>query len=483
MAVQTPTSSTTARFIWKRAARLFSHPLLERYMLLWLIMWVGAWLRFYRLGDWSFWIDELFTVQNGDRLFAIAAPVDLATAVVEHPTTAVLVQIAAQLFGLSEWSARLPVAILGVLTIPVLYAVAARLLNRRVGLTAAFLLAISPWHIYWSQNSRFYAPMLLFYTLSIFFLYRAIYRWDGRFLLLGIAFFVWALSERLVAMLLLPATAAHFLLLFVFKWARPRSFRPGGALAFLLGGGLLGIGFGWEFLQNPDLIADIYGRWQGAASLGLMRSHVSYVDTLTVGLAVLGVGCLWRQKRPEVIWLGAHAVVPVMLLAIVGNFVFVNVRYTFISLTAWFILAGVVVDVLWTKMPRDGRPLLLGVCCLLLVYGPARENRDYFASTDGIRNNWRAAFEFLEPELAEPDLVAVSKPLLGEYYLQRDILSMQPVDVRIRPENIDHEKGRIWFVIGGRSRISPATLAWVQQHASLVYTNDKNMFVYVYDPP
>ena len=49
--------------------------------------------------------------------------------------------------GLNVWTARLPAAVGGVLTVLLLYWIAARLFDRPTGLVAAALLALAPWHI------------------------------------------------------------------------------------------------------------------------------------------------------------------------------------------------------------------------------------------------------------------------------------------------------------------------------------------------
>ena len=55
------------------------------------------------------------------------------------------------LFGLSEWTIRLPNAISGCLTLFVFWRLARRTGGRRFGLLALFLLAVNPWHIMMSR--------------------------------------------------------------------------------------------------------------------------------------------------------------------------------------------------------------------------------------------------------------------------------------------------------------------------------------------
>ena len=65
---------------------------------------------------------------------------------------------------------RLPSALAGVATIYALYRLGAELFSRRLGLLAAALLAVSPWHIYLSRLPK--RPILtpLFMTLALLFL-------------------------------------------------------------------------------------------------------------------------------------------------------------------------------------------------------------------------------------------------------------------------------------------------------------------------
>ena len=73
--------------------------------------------------------------------------------------------------GVNEWNARLIPALLGVVSLPLLYFPIKKMFNPLVSLVAVLLLAFSPWHLYWSQNARFYVALLLFYTLALFLFY------------------------------------------------------------------------------------------------------------------------------------------------------------------------------------------------------------------------------------------------------------------------------------------------------------------------
>ncbi len=72
-----------------------------------------------------------------------------------------------QVFGLGPVALRWLSVAAGVAAIPLIYLVGYGLSGRRVGLVAAFLLAINPLHIYYSQEVRMYALVALWSLLAI----------------------------------------------------------------------------------------------------------------------------------------------------------------------------------------------------------------------------------------------------------------------------------------------------------------------------
>jgi 4-amino-4-deoxy-L-arabinose transferase-like glycosyltransferase len=77
--------------------------------------------------------------------------------------------LSAKSFGVNrELSYRVPAAIFGTLTIPLLFLLARPLVGGPVALVAAVLLALSEWHIATSREARMYAPFLFFYVAAAF---------------------------------------------------------------------------------------------------------------------------------------------------------------------------------------------------------------------------------------------------------------------------------------------------------------------------
>ena len=145
--------------------------------MLWIsaILMVGLGLRLYHLGAPSFWFDEVGTLhQAGLSLRELVA----ASVADNHPP------LYAFLLGLwlpsepSETLVRVPSAILGVCSLPLLYRIGALLFSREIGLFASGLLAISPGHIWYSQEARSYSLLVLLTMVSTYSLASAL-RQDG----------------------------------------------------------------------------------------------------------------------------------------------------------------------------------------------------------------------------------------------------------------------------------------------------------------
>ena len=74
---------------------------------------------------------------------------------------------AAKLFGLNEWSLRIPAVLFSVLELLAAYWLGAALFGRRVGLLTAILMTFSIWEIELARYARFYTAFQLLYTVSL----------------------------------------------------------------------------------------------------------------------------------------------------------------------------------------------------------------------------------------------------------------------------------------------------------------------------
>nr|MDQ6915751.1 glycosyltransferase family 39 protein [Actinomycetota bacterium] len=132
----------------------------------------GAALRFATLGDRSFWVDEGLTVRLmhapfGEMLHLWRQRED------NPPLYYVVAWLWTRAFGSGEVGLRSLSALLGCATIPVAFAATARLATVRAGLVAALLAAVSPLLVWFSQDGRSYALLVLLAGLSFLAFLRA----------------------------------------------------------------------------------------------------------------------------------------------------------------------------------------------------------------------------------------------------------------------------------------------------------------------
>lgn len=141
--------------------------------LLFVILILGCFLRIYKLGEKSLWIDDLNSLRDSQSL---------STAVMaNHPPLFFIILHFFRYVGDNEFILRLPAAIFGILTILLIYKVGKLFFGTREALISAFLLSISTFHIDYSQQVRMYTVFSFFSVLSLFFLYKALKEYRKEF--------------------------------------------------------------------------------------------------------------------------------------------------------------------------------------------------------------------------------------------------------------------------------------------------------------
>ncbi len=131
---------------------------------------LGGFLRFYQIGSKGLWLDEAFSVWVGwqpvGELLGWLVNVD------QHPPLYYTLLHFWMAFGDDAAAVRALSALLGSLTIPVIYLLGRRLADAQVGLLAALLLAVSPFHIRFAQETRMYTLLTLNASLALYMLAR-----------------------------------------------------------------------------------------------------------------------------------------------------------------------------------------------------------------------------------------------------------------------------------------------------------------------
>lgn len=193
---------------------------------------VALLVRFYHLGHQSLWVDESFTwelIAPGRGLRFWPQILDAYQGPLYHAAAWVAVRLEPSVAAL-----RAPSALAGVAAVPVAGLLASRLFGSATGRLTALLLAASPFHVWYSQEGRGYALLVLFAAASGLVFLRLLQeprRWRGA---LGCAALVaGGLASNLTFVFLLAAFG-----LTVLVWAPPRRGRDWAIWAVALGGGV-----------------------------------------------------------------------------------------------------------------------------------------------------------------------------------------------------------------------------------------------------
>jgi hypothetical protein len=131
---------------------------------------LAAALRFWRIDHQSYWLDEAFTARivRGD----FGALLDGVRHTESTPPLYYgLAWLWERVFGWHEAGLRSLSALFGVATVPAAYAAArAAFESERPGLIAAALFAVNPYFVWYSQEARAYALLVMLCTLALAFL-------------------------------------------------------------------------------------------------------------------------------------------------------------------------------------------------------------------------------------------------------------------------------------------------------------------------
>jgi mannosyltransferase len=371
----------------------------------------GALLRFHALAAQSFWYDEAVSVS-----LARAPWVDLVTGRVRDlgnpPLYLVLLHVWGALAGWSDASVRALSALASTATLPVLFAAALRLADRRAALLATALLAAAPFHVYLGQEARAYALAGLLGAASVLLLLRAVER-PG-----SLARWVaWGLSA---AAGLWTHYSTGFLLLGEALWVlsavrRDRRILGGavGALGFAasLFGPWLPALFG-QLGTHGNLARSAETWWLQAAATPVVfaaGTTLAWKDGVTLpraALAVAGAAALaipaaaavWGGRRLPARLLSAAWVAAVILVPLsisVALFPLYHVRYVAVALPGWLLLAAIGVG----RASGPARALALGAVALTAGASLAR----YYGQPQ--KHEWRSAVAAIEARTAPGDLL------------------------------------------------------------------------------
>ena len=401
---------------------------------------LAALVRFPGLGDQNLWYDEVFSLHLSTRPVAeIVAGED------GHPPLYHLLEKSACAVLGVDYCGRALSAALGVLTIPLFWSLAYRMFDARVAHVATLILAISPFHAWYSREGRMYALVVLWPVLSSLCLPGVIAgsAWSA------IGFAIATLGGLLSHYAYVAVAAAQ--LGFVLLAPRTRRIRRSllalavvvsvaGAIAAALtpalrevAGGPIGPS------RRTELLGPVYALFTFFAGFGVGPSvrtlqRNSSVATLTAHWpALLSVGALlglasvqalraMRDARPWAGYVLAWILVPfviVTFLSVMTGLAF-NPRYVIGALPAFVLLLALGIA---RGSPRASAVILAGIVATSAV-SLARDRLD----PDYGREQIREAAQYIASTAMPADTI-----YYGPLYLRETVAHYLPADRSAQP--------------------------------------------------
>ena len=381
----------------------------------------AAALRFATLDLQSFWVDEGATVlllrgDFGDLLDGLTITEKTP------PLYYVLAWLWGQPFGTGEIGVRSLSALGGVLTVPVAFALGRELVSERAGLVAATLVAVNPLLVWYSQEARAYALLVLLSALATLYAVRTLRGADG-------ALWRWALASAL-------ALASHYFALFAIGplalWVVLRSSDRRRALVATGAIGATGLALlplaidqshnpGSNFITGTGLITRLT-QVPKQFLLGFDAPLEVAFTIAALGLAAAGIWLAREQRGARgALALGLTAV-GLPLAAAVAGADFLLARNLIVALVPLL----VVVAAGFASARRAGVALAAALVVLSLATVLA-----VFARPEFQRDDWRGAAEALGP--AEVDRALVVNPIAGATPLELYLDNLEPFGEEPRP--------------------------------------------------
>jgi mannosyltransferase len=469
----------------------------RNYQILAGIVILGLFLRLFDLSRKPLWLDEASTnylTTQPDVLAVISAATNDHHAPLHFITVWLIKSV-----GSSEFLLRLPSAIAGALTVLVIFFIAKELYSNEAGLIAAALLAVSPYHLQYSQEARMYGMVVLFVSLALFFFLRSLrtgnlYDW----LLFGCACAL-SFSTHFYAAFAILAVIIGYGIIRLSEFSIRKD--TGGTI-------LQSVSVPHDFrhflagvVLAAVLVLPVLGSFINQSGYFVSQTNVKlsafeipyrtffYFSDYSDGIAVLffclmlvGIFMLWRQKRTTAVALAGIMVIPMISGMYLASVIPFDVRYHLYLISIF--LALVSIPLAWLSLRIHAGYGTLSIITLILLLSALPLSAYYTEPFVG--QDWRAASVTLK-EHAKPGDAVVPLPwnnyLPLSFYYNNETYGTHYRNFALNESGfheLDNEQGDVDFII------TLSDLNWKGEQAvvsSVTYLNNhtrvlsgKNMY-------
>jgi mannosyltransferase len=451
----------------------------KKYLIL-LLTWLAAALRFFQLGVRSLWFDEAFSWLCATAPFPEAIEFALTNFV--HPPLYYLLLRPIMWIGDREFQLRLLSAWVGVTSVPLLYSLGCRMADRSTGLLAAALLALNPFHIWFSQEARMYT-LLFILALGVGYFFGQVIEagkwrnWIGLGFISGLAYVTHYFS------LLLPLAQFAFILWrfrryhhLLRRWVMVQALAAVPLTLWLYCLSRLpeqAMGIGW--IPRPVIWDLFLTLWNFSLGFPDRFSLLVGLGFLPFAAALTQAACSGRHRGWWWVWLAGPLLFVLLLSWGTGRYFYVD-RFFIICLPAYLLLVawGVI------HLPRPW--LQRGVAAALLAASLAGTIR-LCLDPALVKEDWRGASAFVNQFARPGDRLVVDRQewtLLVRYYgCSLPATSLSSVSLQQSWESSGRDD-RIWLLYrhpGESAHIAtrvwpfdifedadPSTATWLQMH-------------------
>lgn len=384
-------------------------------------------------------------------------------------------------FGYSEFVLRFIPCHAGVLTIPAMYLLLREIYDGTAGLIAAFMIAISPWHIMYSVEARAYTLALLFFTLSLIYFVRSMRldkKEDGY--IVWILFGFWSAVAFWTHFYVLIFIASLMLCSIVYAFAYDRK---------KFGGVITGI-FTFALFSIPlfRAIASILNMRTGAASSGIIFgvSGFNVVSEtfyqllgfgwisafIILGMMILGFVILYKRDYYLTLTFLTTICASFAVSIVLAPSLNILPRYLCYMLPLWVILFSTCYPILTLNFRKENQNMIPLISVLILVFIVLTPSI-ISVCTIPYKTDWRSTSKYLIDNVNEGDIIApipgfVNQPL--QFYYTRDDTRTHLVYNVSDMENAYMNKGdkKIYFLLSndliGSSQDAQNMLNWLRTH-------------------
>ncbi|MBI4319516.1 MAG: glycosyltransferase family 39 protein [Chloroflexi bacterium] len=424
----------------------------------------------------SLWLDEglSFYRASSDVGTILVGRIDFRGEVTtdQHPPLYfLLLHGALTAFGDSELALRFPSMAFIVLAVALSYALGTKLVGRGTGIATAFVASTSPYYLYYAQEARPYALVIMLTTLSIYLLLviaRGGKMWA--YLAFGASCLALVTTHYLTIFLVSIEVAALAVSVGILSWRRIAFFFTSALVILVIGLPIERYFFERYLLEGGGKLEA--GIEQVARDLAVSFSFGITVDqflvapyaagiALTIAVAIFSLVMASRKRTLAVV--PALLCVPPVILYIISQYKGIyNTRYTAFLAPPYYLLLGIGISYVCH------RNRLLGALFYVYFAGVSLFGiYDYFFVHNTVKQDYRAVVEYMLDRLKPGDALVINNKAVSpalEYYTRgvlpwysipagSGLANFDVVDREVR--QIARQHDRIWLVVSMSDKVDP----------------------------